>query len=160
MSTSLGAALPPDLQRLFSQADLAPLLGRGLPFLTLGADGSLHPMLCSYLEWLAVDARTLRLAIDGTSRGARNLAERGVGTLLLVEPERTIYIKCLAAGPPLRRGALARFSLTVEDVLADSPEEAEGDVRIVSGIRYAPPPSLDEPWAKEVLAALRDDRAA
>ncbi len=112
-------------------------------------------MLCSYLEWLAVDARTLRVAIGGGSRSVRNLEERGVGTLLLVEPEGTIYIKVRATGAPLRRGRLTRFTLAVEDVLEDSPEEAEGSVRIVSGIRCAPPPLLDDAWAREVMAALR-----
>ena len=155
MSRSLGAALPPGLLARFSQADLPSLLGRGLPFLTLGADGTLHPMLCSYLEWLAVDAGTLRLAIAAPSRSARNLEERGVGTLLLVEPGLTIYIKCRAMGAPLRRGALARFSLAVEDVLEDSPTAEEGDVRITGGITYAPGPSLDEAWVRAVLAALR-----
>ena len=139
----------------FSQTALPSLLGRGLPFLTLAADGTLHPMLCSYLEWLAVDARTLRLAIAAPSRSARNLEERGVGTLLLVEPTLTIYIKCRAMGAPLRLGDLARFSLAVEDVLEDAPTEEEGDVRITGGITYAPAPSLDEAWAKAVLAALR-----
>lgn len=155
MSTSHGSALPPDLRTRFSQASLPSLLGRGLPLVTWSADGSMHPMLCSYLELLAVDARTLRLVIGAESRSARNLQERAVGTLLVIEPEGTIYIKCRATGPPLRLGRLARFSLTVEDVLEDSPEEAEGHARIVSGIIYAPPPSLDQPWAKEVLAALR-----
>jgi hypothetical protein len=155
VSRSLGPALPLGLLTLLSQAELPSLLGRGLPFLTLGADGSLHPMLCSYLELLAVDARTLRLAIGEGSRSVRNLEDRRVGTLLLIEPERTVYIKCRATGPPLRLGRLARFSLTVEDVLEDSPEEAEGHVRIVGGITYAPPPSLDDAWARDVLAALR-----
>ena len=155
MSRSLGAGLPPGLVTRFSQTALPSLLGRGLPFLTLAADGTLHPMLCSYLEWLAVDARTLRLAIAAPSRSARNLEERGVGTLLLVEPTLTIYIKCRAMGAPLRLGDLARFSLTVEDVLEDAPTEEEGDVRITGGITYAPAPSLDEAWAKAVLAALR-----
>ncbi len=156
MSRSLGNALPPGLLARLSQADLPSLLGRGLPFLTLAADGTPHPMLCSYLEWLAVDARTLRLAIGAQSRSARNLEERGVGTLLLVESALTIYIKCRAMGVPLRRGGLARFSLTVEDVLEDSPTEEEGDVRITSGITYAPAPSLEEAWVKAVLAALRE----
>ncbi len=155
MSRSLGAALPPELVTRFSQTDLASLLGRGLPFLTLAADGTLHPMLCSYLEWLAVDARTLRLAIAARSRSARNLEERGVGTLLLVEPALTIYIKCRTTGAPLRRGELARFSLAVEDVLEDSPTAEEGDGRITGGITYAPAPALEEAWAVAVLAALR-----
>jgi hypothetical protein len=155
MSRSLGPALPPELLTRFSQTALPSLLGRGLPFLTLSADGTLHPMLSSYLEWLAVDARTLRLAIDARSRSAGNLEARAVGTLLLVEPAQTVYIKCRATGAPLRQGALARFSLTVEDVLEDAPTEAEGDVRITGGISYAPTPSLEEVWAKAVLAALR-----
>jgi len=155
VSRSLGPALPPDLLARFSQADLPSLLGRGLPFVTLGADGALHPMLCTYLEWLAVDARTLRLAINGESRSARNLEERGVGTLLLIEPARTIYIKTRATGPVPRLGRLARFGLVIEDVLEDTPEETEGDVRIVSGITYGPPPTLDDAWVREVLATLR-----
>jgi hypothetical protein len=155
MSRSLGSALPPELVARFSQTDLAARLGRGLPFLTLADDGTLHPMLCSDLEWLAVDARTLRLAIAARSRSARNLEERGVGTLLVVEPGLTIYIKCRAMGAPRRFGELARFSLAVEDVLEDAPTAEEGDVRITGGITYAPMPALEEAWAQAVLAALR-----
>jgi hypothetical protein len=155
MSRSLGPALPPGLLARFSQVDLPSVLGRALPFLTLAADGTLHPMLCSYLEWLAVDARTLRLAIAARSRSARNLEERGVGTLLLVEPGQTVYVKCRATGPPLRLGGLARFSLTVEDVLEDTPTEDEGIVRVTGGITYSPTPSLEAEWVKTVLAALR-----
>jgi len=157
MSRSLGPGLPPGLLARFSQTDLPSLLGRGLPFLTLAADGTLHPMLCSYLEWLAVDAWTLRLAIAARSRSAGNLEARGVGTLLLVEPALTIYIKCRTMGAPLAAGGLARFTLAVEDVLEDAPTEEEGNVRITGGITYAPTPSLEEAWAKAVLAALRAD---
>ncbi|HYB71601.1 MAG TPA: hypothetical protein VEH80_13065 [Candidatus Bathyarchaeia archaeon] len=155
MSRSLGPALPPDLLARFAQTDLSSLQGRGLPLVTLGADGTLHPMLSTYLEWLAVDPRTLRLAIDGGSRSARNLRERSVGTLLLIEPGQTIYIKARAAGAPIRMGRLARFTLAIDDVLEDTPEEVEGDARIVSGLIYEPAPGLDEPWVREVLAALR-----
>jgi len=157
VSRSLGPALPPGLLTRLSQEDLPSLLGLALPFLTLGADGSLHPMLCSYLEWLAVDAHTLRLAIAAGSRSASNLEARRVGTLLVIEPDRTVYVKCHATGAPRRLGDLARFTLAVEDVLDDRPAEAEGDARIVSGITYRPPPALDAPWARAVLAALRAD---
>src|SRR5262245_15480053 len=155
MSRSLGKSLPSSLRRLLSQSDMEPLLGRALPFVTLSADGSLHPMLCSYLEWLAVDERTLRLVIAGGSRSARNLEERAVGTLLLVEPECPVYVKCRATGPPLRVADLARFTLAVDDVLEDLPDESEGDLRVASGIRYAPPPALDDARVRAVLVALR-----
>jgi hypothetical protein len=157
VSRSLGPALPSGLLTRLSQGDLPALLGLALPFLTLGPDGSLHPMLSSYLEWLAVDARTLRLAIAAGSRSAGNLEARRVGTLLMIEPDRTIYVKCRATGAPRRLGDLARFTLSVEEVLDDRPAEAEGDARIVSGITYRPLPSLDAPWARAVLAALRAD---
>jgi flavin reductase (DIM6/NTAB) family NADH-FMN oxidoreductase RutF len=155
VSRSLGAALPPGLLAALSQADLPSRLGRALPLVTVGADGAPHPMLTSYLEWLALDARTLRLVIGAGSRSARNLAERGVGTLLVVEPGLVVYVKCRAAGAPLRVGELARFTLAVEDVLADAPTEAEGAVAITSGIVYGPVPSLGEAWVGVVMGALR-----
>ena len=155
MSRSLGPALPPGLLAALSQADLPSRLGRALPFVTVGADRAPHPMLTSYLEWLALDARTLRLAIGAGSRSARNLAERGVGTLLVVEPGLVVYVKCRATGAPLRVGELARFTLAVEDVLEDAPTEAEGAVGITSGIAYAPPPALGEAWVRAVMGALR-----
>jgi hypothetical protein len=155
VSRSLGPALPPGLLAALSQADLPSRLGRALPFVTLGADGAPHPMLTSYLEWLAVDARTLRLAIAAGSRSARNLAERGVGTLLVVEPALVVYVKCRATGAPLQIGELARFTLAIEDVLEDTPTETEGAVRISSGITYGPVPSLGEAWVLAVMGALR-----
>ncbi|HSE03704.1 MAG TPA: hypothetical protein VLK35_06050 [Methylomirabilota bacterium] len=155
MSRSLGAALPPELLAGLSQVDLAGRLGRGLPFVTLGADGVPHPMLTSYLEWLAVDARTLRLAIAERSRSARNLEERGVGTLLVVEPGVTVYVKCRVVGVPLRLGGLVRFTLVVEDVLEDVPAEEEGAVRVTGGITYAPVPWLEGDWARGVMGLLR-----
>ena len=155
MSSSLGSALPPAILARLSQADLAARLGRGLPLVTLAADGIPHPMLTSYLEWLAVDAQTLRLAIAAGSRSARNLEERRVATLLLIEPALTVYVKCRAEAGPLRLGDLARFTLRVEDVLEDAPAEGEGAVRITAGISYAPAPALEEAWARAVLGVLR-----
>ena len=78
-----------------------------------------------------------------------------MGTLLVVESGLTMYIKCRATGAPLRLGELARFDLAVEDVLEDTPAAEEGDVRITSGITYAPVPALEEPWVTAVLGALR-----
>lgn len=157
MSRSLGPALPADLLGLLSQRDLAPLRGRGIPLVTLGADGWPHPMLCSYLELLAVSASMLRLAISKQSRSAANLQLQRVGTFLLVEPERSVYLKCRASGPPRVFGELARFELAVENVLEDVPAEAEGEARITSGITYAPAPDLSAPWVRALLAALRAD---
>ncbi len=155
MARSLGAALPARMVARLSQSDFRPLLGRALPLITLDTEGRPHPMLCSYLELLAVSPTLLRLAIAARSGWARNLQERGVATLLVIEPEHTMYVKCRASGAPLLIGGLARFDLAVEDVSEDSAAEWEAGAGITSGLTYAPPPALDSPDARAILAALR-----
>jgi flavin reductase (DIM6/NTAB) family NADH-FMN oxidoreductase RutF len=155
MARSLGGALPATLVQRFSQSDLRPLLGRALPLITVDADGRPHPMLCSYLELRAVSPTLLRLAIAARSGSARNLEDRGVATLLVIEPEQTIFIKCRASGAPLLTGELARFELTVEDVSEDAAAEWEAGAGITSGIIYAPVPDLGSPEARAILTALR-----
>jgi flavin reductase (DIM6/NTAB) family NADH-FMN oxidoreductase RutF len=158
MSRSLGAALPTSLQARLSQKDLPRLLGRGLPLLTVDDRGRPHSMLCSYLELLAVNATTIRVAVGSRSGTRRNLEERGAAALLIVEPDVTMYVKCRAAGAPLMAGELARFDLVVEDVLEDAAAEGEEDARITGGLTYAPVPALDSDWARAMLAALRLER--
>ena len=159
MSRSLGAALPSELVRRLSQQDLPSLLGRALPLLTLDEQGRPHPMLCSYLELLAVGPGLIRLAIGARSRTRRNLETRGAATLVIAEPGVTMYVKCRASSPPLLSGELARFDLAVEDVLEDSAEDYERGAGITSGLTYAPVPALDSEWARATLAALRLERA-
>jgi len=159
MSRSLGAALPPELLRRLSQQDLPSLLGRALPLLTLDDQGRPHPMLCSYLELLAVGPGVIRLAIGARSSTRHNLEARGAATLVIAEPDVTMYVKCRASLPPLLSGELARFDLAVEDVLEDSAADYERGAGITSGLTYAPVPSLDSQWARATLAALRLERA-
>ena len=158
MSRSLGAALPPALVRRLSQEDLPSLLGRALPLLTLDDQGRPHPMLCSYLELLAVGPGLIRLAIGARSSTRRNLETRGAATLVIAEPGVTMYVKCRAGAPPLLAGELARFELAVEDVLEDAAQDYEQGARITSGLTYAPVPALDSEWARATLAALRLER--
>jgi hypothetical protein len=155
MVRTLGAALPPDLLEALSQSDLSSRLHRALPLVTLDAESRPHPMLCSYIEVLALDPATIRVAIAAGGRSARNLEQRRAATLILVDPERTVYVKCRATGVPLTVGTLERFVLTVEEVLEDTADPSEGPVRITSGIAYGPAPSLDDPRVRFTLDALR-----
>lgn len=155
MSRSLGTSLPPDLVDLLSQRDLAGRLGRAIPLVTVDAEGRPHPMLCSYLECLAVAPRTVNVVIGAASRSAANLTAGRPATLLLVEPERTVYVKCRPVGPPVVAVTLARFELEVREVLEDAAAEWEEGLAITSGITYAPTPPLDAPWVNAVLALLR-----
>ncbi|MBI2157761.1 MAG: hypothetical protein HYU26_12790 [Candidatus Rokubacteria bacterium] len=90
--------------------------------------------------------------------------ERGTGTLLVVEPDLTVYVKTRAVDGPLRvEGGgeldLGYFLLAVEEVLEDAAAEWEGGMRITAAIRYQPAPTLAEPWARATLAALAEPRA-
>ena len=156
MARRIGRELTPALVYRLSQRDLAPLLGRAIPLITGDADGRPHPMLCSYLELLAVDARTIRVAINAPSGSATNLASLGVATLLLVERGLAVYVKCRAAGPPRAFGSLARLDLLVEDVLEDFATAAEGDAAITAGITYAPVLEMDSQLVRETTRVLRD----
>lgn len=164
MTHSRGPALPTELVARLSQRDLARRLGVALPLVTVDADGRPHPMLLSYLEVRAYDPGTLGLVILTTSRSARNLVERKVGTLLVIEPDAIAYVKARALdGPlPVEGGAefgLGYFLLGVEDVLEDAAAEWEGGMRITQATHYRPTPTLQEPWARVTLAALAAPRA-
>lgn len=164
MTRSLGGALTPALVERFSQRDLARRLGTALPFVTVDPDGRPHPMLLSYLELRAYDTGTVGLVIGARTRSARNLVERGTGTVLAVEPDVTVYVKLRTVDGPLPVAGsdeygLGYFLLAVEEVLEDTAADWEGGMRITSAVRYAPAPTLDEPWARATLAALAEPRA-
>jgi flavin reductase (DIM6/NTAB) family NADH-FMN oxidoreductase RutF len=158
MTKSLGALLPAPLEERLSQRDLPRLLGHALPLLTLDDRGRPHPMLCSYLELLAVSPAVIRVAIAARSSARRNLEARPAATLIVAEPELTMYVKCLASTPPLVVDELVRFELVVDDVLEDAAADYEAGARIVGGLTYAPVPALDSEWARTVLAVLRLER--
>jgi hypothetical protein len=84
--------------------------------------------------------------------------------LLVIEPDVTVYVKLRVVDGPLSvAGApeygLGYFLLEVDEVLEDAAADWEGGMRITSGLRYAPAPTLDEPWARATLAALAEPRA-
>ena len=164
MTRVTGASLPPALVERLGQRDLERRLGVGLPFVTVDAEGRPHPMLASYLEVRAYDARTVGLVIQARSSSARNLAERQVGTLILVEPDAVVYVKLRALDGPLpvdggESFGLGYFLLEVLEVREDAATGWEAGMRITEPIRYAPPPTLAEPWARATLAALAAPRA-
>ena len=164
MTRSLGRALSQALVERFSQRHVARRLGAALPFVTVDPDGRPHPMLLSYLEIRAYDTRTVGLVIGARTRSARNLTERAVATLLVIEADTTVYVKLRTVDGPLPvAGAgeygLGYFLLEIDEVLEDAAAEWEGGMRITSGVRYAPAPTLDEPWARATLAALAEPRA-
>jgi hypothetical protein len=163
VSRSLGAVLPAALVDRLSQKDIERRLGIALPFVTVDRAGRPHPMLLSYLEIRAYTPSTLGLVVQAHSTTARNLAARGAGTLLLVEPDAVLYVKTRAVDGPLDVGGgdhgLGYFLLAVEEVLEDAAGEWEAGMRITSAAQYGPAPALDAPWVRATLAALAAPRA-
>lgn len=162
VSRSLGTALPAALVERLSQRDIERRLGVALPFVTVDEAGRPHAMVLSYLEARAYSPSTLGLVIQTRSATARNLAARGAGTLLIVEPDAVVYVKMRAVDGPLEVAdddfGLGYFLLAVEEVLEDSAAEWEGS-RITSAIEYRPVPALDAPWVRATLTALAAPRA-
>jgi hypothetical protein len=164
MTRSRGGSLSPALVERLSQRDIARRLGVALPLVTIDPEGHPHPMVVSYLEVRAYDSGTLGLVIHAASGSARNLRERRVATLIVIEPDLTVYVKTRTVDGPLdvtggEEVGLGYFLLEVEEVVQDSPAGWEAGMKITSGVRYAPPPSLEEPWARVTLAALAAPRA-
>jgi hypothetical protein len=164
VSRRRGSVLTPELVERLSQRDLPDRLGIALPFVTVDPAGRPHPMLLSYLEVRAYDARTLGLVIQARSGSARNLSERRVGTLLVVEPTAIAYVKTQTLDGPLpipggEEAGLGYFLLEVDEVLEDATAAWEADVRITEATRFSPVPSLQEPWARATLEALATPRA-
>ena len=125
--------------------------------MTVDASGRPHPMLLSALEIRALDAGSLAIVIGAASGSARNLIERETGTLVLVEPEMSYYVKARMVDGPVEvdgQPGLALFLLGVDEVLEDAAAGVEAGMRVTGGIRYGPPPSGEEPWAQAIRAAL------
>jgi len=157
-------ALAPALVTRFSQRDLARRLGVALPFITIDPDHRPHPMLLSYLEVRAYDPTTVGLVIQAQSRSAHNLVERRAATLLVIEPDATVYVKLRTVDGPLSVAGGAEFGLgyfllEVDQVLEDAAAVWEAGMQITAAIEYRPAPTLEEPWAKATLAALALPRA-
>jgi len=164
MSRRRGVQLTPELVERFSQRELRDRLGVVLPFVTVDGEGRPHPMLLSYLEVRAYDAGSIGLVIQARSGSARNLVERGVGTLLVVEPNAIVYVKTRVVDGPLPvpggdEAGLGYFLLEVEEVLEDAAADWEVGMGITGAAQYRPVPTLDEPWARATLEALAAPRA-
>ena len=164
MTRLIGDELPQAMVERFSQRELRSRLGVAVPFVTIDSRGRPHPMLLSYLELRAYDGGSIGLVIAARSRSARNLVERHGGTLLVIEPDATVYVKtrALDVALPVPGGEawdLGYFLLAVEEVIEDTAADWEDGMRIIHPVEYRPTPTLEEPWAQVTLAALSAPRA-
>ena len=160
MSVRLGAILPEDLFERMNGERLDRHLHEVILLITVDEGGWPYAALLSYLEVVAPDRNTLRLAPWNNSGTTANLRRNGKATLLVVEEGIAYYIQGTAtelcremAGFP----GMAKIHIQIESVLKDNALDYEGSARITSGIRFENP-QMDATWVergRRVLAALR-----
>jgi hypothetical protein len=161
MSRPVGDALPNSLFERLSGRDLEAISDRVIVVCTVDDRGYPHPALLSYLETIAVDRRTIRLAMYSSSRSTQYARREGRLTLILVDDRVAYYVKGTVQ-ELARSMAVAphntKLQLHVAEVLADEADpELEPGAYIASGLTYVNPRragALEQ--ARQLLAALAE----
>ena len=164
MSVRLGPELPDELfnlmNGLMNGGQLDQHLNQVILLITLDEGGWPYGAMLSYLEVIARDRRTLRLAPWTNSTTSGNLRRNGKVALLVIEAGLAYYVQGTAA--ELEREmegfpGMAKMEVRIESILQDNALDYEGAARITSGIRFENP-DLDAArieHGRHVLAALR-----
>ena len=160
MSVRLGPKLPDDLFDRMNAEHLDEHLSKVVLLITVDEGGWPYAAILSYLEVIAPDRSTLRLAPWNNSTTTANLRRNGKVTLLVVEEGMAYYIQGTATellremeGFP----GMAKVNVQIESILQDNALDYEGSARISTGIRFENP-QMDAAYierGRRVLAALR-----
>jgi hypothetical protein len=146
MSVRLKPELPEELfnrlNGLMNDKQLDQHLDQVILLITLDEGGWPYGAMLSYLEVIAWDRRTLRLAPWTNSTTTGNLRRNGKVALLVIEEGLAYYVQGTAreleremAGFP----GMAKIEVRIESILQDNALAYEGAARITSGIRFENP---------------------
>ena len=160
MSKRLGPRLPERLFQMQNGEHLDQHLTKVLLLVTIDENGWPYAAMLSYLEVVALDPGTIRMAPWNDSTSTANLRRNGKVTLIAVEEEMAYYIQGTAT--ELARDlegfpGMAKINLQIESVLEDKALDYEGSARITTGVRFENP-DMDDAYigrGRRVLAALR-----
>ncbi len=142
-----------EIVELLDGTRLAEKVGQTFELMTVDGDGTPHAALLSAGEVLAVDDRSLRLALWSTSTTTGNLRRNGRGLLTLVS-DRTFYAVSFGARPAADLAVdgktLARFEAVVDVVHRDEVDYAE----VTSGITFRLPEAeaVVNRWERTIAA--------
>ena len=160
MSVRLKPELPDELFDLMNGGQVDQNLNKVVLLITLDEEGLPYGAILSYLEVIAPDRKSLRLAPWNNSTTTANIRRNGKVTLLVIEEELAYYIQGTAKelaremeGFP----GMSKIHVRIESILKDNALDYEGAARITSGIRFENP-DLDAArieHGRRVLAALR-----
>ncbi|HXD21538.1 MAG TPA: hypothetical protein VN654_31245 [Vicinamibacterales bacterium] len=161
MSRSIGDTLPHNVLERLNGRNLDAVSDRVLVVCSVDDRGFPHPALLSYFETIAIDARTIRLAMYANSRSVQNARREGRLTLVLVEDRVAYYIKghvreLSRSMPDAPHNAKLHFE--VAEVMADEPDpESERGACITSGITCVNPrDDAAMHLARQILAQLAE----
>ena len=160
MSVRLGPVLPDDLFRLMGGEHLEENLNKVVLLITVDEKGWPYAAILSYLEVIAPDRNTIRLAPWSNSTTTANLRRNAKATLVVIEEDLAYYIQGSAA--ELHREmegfpGMAKIHVKIESILQDKALDYEGSARITTGVRFENP-QMDAAYierGRKVLAALR-----
>jgi hypothetical protein len=159
MSVRLKPELPDELFYRMNGGQLDRHPDQVILLITIDEGGWPYGAMLSYLEVIARDRRTLRLAPWTNSTTTGNLRRNGKASLLVIEEGLAYYIQGTAAeldremeGFP----GMAKIEVRIDSILKDNALDYEGAARITNGIRFENP-DLDAArieQGRRVLAAL------
>lgn len=157
MAWPVGEQLPKELQELFDGKNLDEKIGRAFLLSVVDQEGFPHYAMVSYGEALAMDARTLRLALWEGSTTTRQMRATGKASLCVAESSGVFYLKGtvgdLGAIPGMEP-PLAKLEFRVRQALQDGDPNGE----VISGIVYRSTEPRERTLARwqRQLAALRE----
>lgn len=155
MAKYLGDRLPAEFLSALDGQDLERKYGETYIVLTADPDGLPRPCMLSAGELLALNDRTVRIALWPNGRTGANLRRGAKVVICFVAPNLVLYVRgCpreLAAG---HDPEIERFEVAVESVDSDSHE----GLPVAHGIAFTSTPEMRQTmlaqWRK-VLDALR-----
>jgi flavin reductase (DIM6/NTAB) family NADH-FMN oxidoreductase RutF len=155
MSKHLGDRLPAEFMAALDGHDLERKYGETYVVMTTDPDGVARPYMLSAGELLAVDDRTIRVALWPNGRTGANLKRGGKVVICFVAPNLVLYVRGRPhALTPAHDPEIERFEIAVEAVDSDAHE----GLPVAHGIAFTSTPvvrrAMLEQWRK-VLGALR-----
>lgn len=156
MSKFIGVRLPPKCLRAFDGHDLEREYGEAHLLLTSDPDGMPRPCMLSAGEMLAIDDRTIRVALWPGSHTSANLRRDGRALICFVAAAAVLYIRGRAATlSPAHDQEIERFEIKVESVEGDAHEGMPVKHGIGFGSSDEMRRAMLDSWSK-VLKALRE----
>jgi hypothetical protein len=151
-----GETMPAQCVEALDGRNLERKFGRGYVVMTVDADGAPRPGMLSPGEMLAVDDRTVRIALWTGTRTAGNLRRGSPIVICYVAPKAVFYLKGRPSVvlTPSDDPPVERFEVAIEAVESDAHE----GFPVSDGIRFTCEEELRSKWLTQwqsVLNVLR-----